>query len=299
MKLNHSLRASTVLLAALAFCIATRKQTSAQENPPAASPPRYINFVHERLKPGREAAYGRLLGEIRDRYERFNIPAYWVELRSLTGPDEMAALNFFDSFAEIQNVIDGIGAGVGAHPELARLQGQLLEENVSSVTNLIAVRVDAFGSRGAPINIAKMRLLELTVYNIRPGHEAEFAEAAQIAAAAYEKVEERPPWAIYKVVAGSPAPAFLMLTALGALKDEDAAAIRRAPAEQSAGLAVGERLQEIAGAAYDSVESNIYLVNPQLSHVPKNFAALDPDYWTPKRATIARVKNTSSAPSRP
>jgi hypothetical protein len=73
-----------------------------------------------------------------------------------------------------------------------------------------------------------------------------------------------------------------MLTALSSLQDEDAAAARRAPAMDAAGAAVRQRLQEIARSAYDSIEANIYFVNPQLSHMPRDFTAEDPAYWMPR-----------------
>jgi hypothetical protein len=282
---NLSLQAGIAIVAVLALGFLGHAQTPAQENKSsprsAGSPPLYINFVHERLRPGRGAAYDGMLSSIRGDYERFNIAAYWIELKSMTGPDEILALNLFDSFGDIEKMAAGLAAGVAAHSGLAGLQDRLLAENVSNVTNFIAERVDALGSRAATINFAKMRLLHLTVFSIRPGHEAEFAEAAKSVAAAYEKVEGSPAWVIYAVHSGAPAPSYLMLTALSSLKDEDAAA-RRAPAMEAAGAAVQQRLQEIARSAYDSIETNIYSVNPQLSHMPKDFTALDPNYWQPE-----------------
>jgi len=293
---NLSLQAGIAIVALLALGFSVHAQTPAQENPSSArsagSPPQYINFVHERLRPGRGSAYDGILSSIRGDYERFNIPAYWIELKSMTGPDEILALNFSDSFGDLEKMASGMAAGIAAHPELAGLQDRLLAENVSNVTNFIAERVDALGSRAATINFAKIRLLHLTVFNIRPGHEAEFAEAAKSIAAAYEKVEGSPAWVTYAVNAGAPAPSYLMLTALSSLKDEDAAAARRAPAMEAAGAAVQQRLQEIARSAYDSIETNIHSVNPQLSHMPKDFTALDPNYWITKTAPVSATKSS-------
>jgi hypothetical protein len=287
MKLNRSLRAgAAAIVAALAFGFPARAQTPAQENPPTAhsagSPPQYLNVVHERLKPGHGAAYDGMLSSIRESYERFNIPAYWIELKSLTGPDEILAFNFADSFGDLEKMGAGMAAGVAAHPELAGLQDRLLAENTSSVTNFIAERVDALGFHTATINFAKMRMLQVTVFHIRPGHEGEFAEAAKSIASAYEKVAGSPAWVIYAVHSGAPVPCYLMLTALSSLKDEDDAAARRAPVMDAAGPAVQQRLQEIARSAYDSIETNIYVVNPLLSHMPRAFTAEDPGYWMPK-----------------
>jgi len=297
MKLNPSLRAgaAAAIVAALTFGFAARAQTPAQDNASAAhsagSPPRYINVVHERLKPGRDGAYDGMLSNIRDDYERFNIAAYWIEMKSITGPDESFSLNFGDSFGDLEKIGAGMAAGVAAHPELAGLQDRLLAENISSVSNFIAERVDALGSRAATVNFAKMRMLQVTVFHIRPGHEYEFAEAAKSIASAYETVAGSPAWVIYAVHSGAPVPCYLMLTALSSLKDEDDAAARRGPAVEAAGGAFEQRAQEFARSAYDSVETNIYVVNPLLSHMPRDFTAEDPSYWMPKTAPAAATKD--------
>lgn len=298
MKLNRSLGAggAAAIAAALAFAFPAPAQTPTQENAPTAhsagSPPRYLNVVHERLKPGHGAAYNGMLSSIRGSYERFNIPAYWIEMKSVTGPDEILALNLADSFGDLEKMGAGMAASIAAHPELAGLQDRQLAENTSSVTNFIAERVDALGSRAATINFAKMRLLHLKVFNIRPGHEAEFAEAARSIAAANEKIEGSPAWVMYAVHSGAPVPSYLMLTALSSLKDEDAAAAQRARAMEAAGAALQQRLQEIARSAYDSIETNIYVVNPHLSHMPRDFTAEDPAYWMPRTTPPSEGKSS-------
>src|ERR1700751_1907459 len=295
MKTSRFLRAGTTIIAVLAFCFLPHALIRAQENSASAhsagSPPRYINVVHERLKPGRDAAYDGMLSNIRDDYERCNIPAYWSDMKSITGPDETFSLNFGDSFGDLEKMGAGMAAAVTAHPELAGLQDRQLAENTSSVTNLIAERVDPLSFHAGSINFAKMRMLQVTVFHIRPGHEGEFAEAAKSIASAYEKVAGSPPWVIYAVHSGVPVPCYLMLTALSSLKDEDDAAARRAPAMEAAGAAVEQRLQEIARSAYDSVETNFYVVNPLLSHMPRDFTAEDPAYWMPRTAPVAATKD--------
>jgi hypothetical protein len=36
------------------------------------------------------------------------------------------------------------------------------------------------------------------------------------------------------------------------------------------------------GDVFTSMESNVYSFNPNMSNVPKEMAALDPKFWTPK-----------------
>ena len=89
-----------------------------------------------------------------------------------------------------------------------------------------------------------------------------------------------------------------MLTALSSLKDEDDAA-RRAPAMEAAGAAAQQRLQEIARSAYDSIETNIYVVNPLLSHMPRDFTAEDPAYWISRATSEAPEKKAASGLAKP
>jgi hypothetical protein len=54
-----------------------------------------------------------------------------------------------------------------------------------------------------------------------------------------------------------------------------------------------ERMQQIAGAAYTRTESNLYAISPEKSHVSKEFAAGDPEFWTPEsqapeKATVGK-----------
>ena len=293
MKTSRFLPAGTALIAVLAFCFSPHVQTRAQDN-------RFRSFgwfaatIHERSSRAAQAWSRRslhgMLSNIRDDYERFNIPAYWIEMKSITGPDKSFSFNFVDSFGDLEKMGASVAAGVAAHPELAGLQDRLLAENTSNVTNLIAERVDALGSRAATINFAKMHMLQVTVFHVRPGHEGEFAEAAKSIASAYEKVAGSPAWVIYAVHSGAPVPCYLMLTTLGSLKEEDDASARREPAMEAAGAAMQQRLQEIARSAYDSIETNIYVVNPHLSHMRKS--AEDPAYWMPKTTPPSEEKGS-------
>jgi hypothetical protein len=49
-----------------------------------------------------------------------------------------------------------------------------------------------------------------------------------------------------------------------------------------------ERMQQIAREAYASTESNLYSIQPEKSHVTKEFAAGDPEFWAPKPRAIPK-----------
>src|SRR5215469_15658381 len=115
---------------ALALCCAIHAQESDTNANHGA--PKFLNMVHQELKPGRLGAYDELESSIARVYNRENIPVYWVELDSMTGPPEVLSLNFYASTEEMDKAMVALNAGVAAHPELVQMQDRLLQENTSS-----------------------------------------------------------------------------------------------------------------------------------------------------------------------
>jgi len=60
-----------------------------------------------------------------------------------------------------------------------------------------------------------------------------------------------------------------------------------------------ERMQQIARAARAHTESNLYAISPEKSHVSKEFAAGDPEFWTPKPPAPTRVAAKKSGKNEP
>jgi hypothetical protein len=60
-----------------------------------------------------------------------------------------------------------------------------------------------------------------------------------------------------------------------------------------------ERMQEIARAAYAHTESNLYAISPERSHVSKEFAAGDPEFWTPKPQAPKKAAAGKSGKNKP
>ena len=261
----------------------------------SGTPPKFLNIVHETLQPGKNSASDAEEAAILRGYNRAKIPAYWIEWESVTGLPEVLALNFFDSFEQAEQAIGALGAALAAHPELAKMQDHKLQANTISVRNVFTLRRDDL-SYGV-INFAKARLLRLTTIEVRPGYEAEFVEGARNIVAATKSAGADASWAVYEVNAGMPSPTFLYLTPMRSLKEIDAAAARRNLYEGAKADAFQQRLQEIARSAYASTESQIYFVRRELSHVSKEFAAGDPEFWSPPAEPSSGTTATRKPPA--
>jgi hypothetical protein len=178
-----------------------------------------------------------------------------------------------------------------SHPQLAHLQEQLRALQ-SSESTIIAVRRNDLGYRVNRIDLSKARYMRVLEVRLRPGHESDFVESFKLLSAAYEKIDADMPWVIYQANVGMPSPSFLVFVPMRALKENDAYLTRAPKLREAEGDAGFDRMQQIARDAYASTESNLYAINPETSHIPKEIVDGDPDFWLPKPSANA---NTSPA----
>jgi uncharacterized repeat protein (TIGR03803 family) len=93
---------------------------------------------------------------------------------------------------------------------------------------------------------------------------------------------------VYQVNVGMPSPTFFAFVPMRTLAQNDDLLNLRDLLHEAEGEAA-ERMQQIARAAYAQTESNLYAISPEKSHVSKEFAAGDPEFWTPKPLAPMRV----------
>ena len=296
-----------MLLFIPALACAMQAQDSAAEAS-SAGPPRFLNMIHQELKPGRIGAYEELETSVARIYTREAIPFFWVELESITGPAEVLYLNLYDSAEEMATAMSAVNAGFAAHPELAQMQDRLLQENITNATTVLGVRRDDMGYRANTIDFSKMRALRLSTVFAHPGYERAFMETEWSMSEASEKVHAQAAWAVYEVVGGLPEPAFVIVTPMQSLQEVDDLFKTSQALRQTEGGVLQQHLQELARVAFGTSDTRLFSVRQKMSHVSKKFAAGDADFWAP--ATIAApagagkngttpVKSTGGASPKP
>jgi hypothetical protein len=273
-----------MLLFLPALACAMRAQDSTAEAS-SAGPPRFLNMIHQELKPGRSGAYEELETSVARIYTREAIPFFWVELESITGPAEVLYLNLYDSAEEMATAMSAVSAGLAAHPELAQMQDRLLQENVTNATTVLGVRRDDMGYRANTIDFSKMRALRLSTVFAHAGYERAFMETEWSMSEASEKVHAQAAWAVYEVVGGLPEPAFVIVTPMQSLQEVDDLFKTSQALRQSEGGVLQQHLQELARVAFGTSDTRLFSVGQKMSHVSKKFAAGDADFWAP--ATVA------------
>lgn len=263
-------------------------------------PPKFLNMVHQELKPGRIGAYDELETSIARIYIRENIPVFWVELESITGPSEMLYLNLFDSSEEMAKSMDALSAALAAHPELVQMQDRLLQENTSSGTTVLGVRRDDMGYRANTIDFSKMRVLRLSTVFAHPGYERAFMETEWSLSEASQKVHAQAAWAVYEVVGGLPEPAFVIVTPMQSLREIDDLFETNESLKKTEGGALQQHLQELARVAYGTSDTRLFSVGQKMSHVSRKFAGGDADFWAPAAVSAlpASAGRNDKAPPR-
>ena len=272
-------------LALAVSCSAFGSKAHAQSQPTTfpPAPPDVLVLVRREFPFGEQAARVQREAALARAFDRMEVPNLWIDLESITGSSEALSFDPFDSFAQVDDAFAAWPRIFAAHPELARMQGQLRAQETSERT-IIALRRNDLSYQAGSIDLSQARFMRLLEVRVLPGHEEEFVEAFQALRAAYLKISAGLHWVVYQVNLGMPTPSFLVFVPMHALGQNDDLLSWRPLLREAEGEETAVRTQQIAREAYVSTESNLYAISPEMSHVSKDFAESDPAFWSPKAA---------------
>jgi hypothetical protein len=272
----------------LLFVCVARAQAQLDEAPiPAGEPPQMLLLVHREFKTGKEGDRQRLEAAMSRACDRVKVPNSWIDIESITGFPDALSFDPFDSFAHVGSAIAEWALIYATHPELAHLQEQI-KAFVSNERTIIAVRRDDLGYRPQSIDLSKARFMRILEVHLLPGHERDFDESFKTLAEAYEKIKANTPWVVYQVNVGMPSPTFLVFVPMRTLQQNDDLLAWRKTLREAEGDEAADRMEQIAREAYQSTESNLYFISPETSHVSKDFADGDPEFWSPKSSATPK-----------
>jgi hypothetical protein len=264
-----------VLLACGQFACAQAEEATVSTG---ARPPNLLLLVHQEFPLGKTSARQKLDVAMSHACEKVDVPNAWIDLEAITGRPERLSFDPFDNFLQIDHAAAEWPKIFANNPTVARLQEQI-QALVTSERTVIALRRDDLGYRAGTIDLSKARVMRILEVHLYPGHESDFAEAFKMLGAAYERINSDTPWVVYQVNVGEPSPTFLVFVPMNSLGQNDDLIARRIDLLHVEGAERAERMQQIAREGYASTESNLYVVSPEMSHVSKEFASSDPEFW--------------------
>ena len=101
--------------------------------------------------------------------------------------------------------------------------------------------------------------------------------------AAYEKVPGSH-WAMYEEMYGSPGGRYLVIRALKSASEVDKSFGDDMQWMAAMGMDGMKQLSDLVSNGIESVERNLFVINPRESYPPEEWVKSDPDFWMPKAA---------------
>jgi hypothetical protein len=245
------------------------------------SQPNFVQVIIEDVKVGHEDEHSKLEAGWPAAFEKAKSPYYSLGMTAWTGPLQAWFLAAFDSNAAIGDSIKRSSDDPVLAAELARLS-RADSAHINGLRTLLgAARKDL--SRGAFPDLAKQRFFEVTIFRVRPGHEADFTAAGKAFGAAATRLAPNTAYRVYEIVAGMPGPSYMIISSVAAFGEfdkvvSDGEAIMKGatPEEQAA-------LQKFGAEALINAETQRFRLDPNMCYVPKEVRAQDPAFWNPKK----------------
>jgi len=248
-----------------------------------SSPPQVLRIVRQTIKPGAAAEHQKAGANVARGVARAKYPANFLALSAVSGVPETWIVESHDSFASVE----AASAFVENTPAVKWWLGQSEAQSGAAITEvrrLLAIYRADLSYRGDEFaqNMPKMRYMSVVLVRLLPARDSDFASAVHMVKEAYEKSGSDQPLVVYQIISGAPGPSYLFFAPMASLKAMDDApargkAMRDALGEDNAAKAI-KTSAEVTAAS----ESFLFALDPRLSYVSKEFAAVDPDFWTPK-----------------
>ena len=215
-----------------------------------ADPPRLLNVVRQKLKPGTSHSYESLETAIVAAFEQAHVPLFWIMLQSRSDATDIVYLNVAESLEEWNELPARYKKAAAAHPELEKMSARLATY-IDRTTSTLTTRRDEVPFSRTGIDLQTMRAMRLTVFEISPGHEGRFVNAAR-------GTTGRPaPWLLYEA---NDAPTFMFVAPL------------RTATHANKTPALPRRLQALKEEGTPSADG-VYAVRLHMSRPPKGWMA--------------------------
>jgi hypothetical protein len=266
-----------VSIAASAVFAASALIASAQ-TAGVSEPPKVLVIDREYLKPGKsgslhektESAFVKALRDAKS-------PSHYLALDSLSGPQRSLFLLSYSSFEEWgkEQEAEHANATLSAALDQAYIDdGELLSE---SATHVFAYHPDL--SLHAAVAIEHMRYFELGQYHIKPGHRHEWEELVKLYQSGLEKASEVH-WAAYESIYGeNNGGLWVVINPMRSLAEVDKGFTYDKQLQATLGEAGMKHLAELTSACVESVQSNVFVVNPKNSYSSDEWVKAAPEVW--------------------
>ena len=258
--------------------IARAQETGAKATPP----PKVLVIDMENLKPGKNgSAHQKTESAFVQAAEKAKSPQHYVALQALSGPPRSLFFFSYDSFAAMEKEHQQEVANTSLSADIDQAyaaDGELLS---SMARNIFTLRDDIIPEPG--VAIATMRYMQITRVTVRPGHQGEWEEYLKMLRSNLDKAEPGRHIALYQSAYGwENGGIWLLITPMKSLAEVDEADAAAAKFREAMGDTNMKHYRELAAAAVESSQRNLYAFDPAMSYASDEMVSGDPTFWKRK-----------------
>ncbi len=274
----------------------------AQNSNQPPDPPKVLLIVREDIKPGMMGQHGRHSAQFASMFAKLGTPNHRIAMVPVAGSEnEVIYITGAETFAEIEKVtmetdkrLSSLNASMQA--DMDRLNHEAPGMH-AGMRDILAIYRPELSFKPA-VNLPQMRYFAITTVRVRPGQDDQFTEYVRnVLNAAREKANAELHIGAFSVVAGTQAGTYMFFRPMKSLADYDLRINTRVRASMSDDQK--KKADKMASEAIMSSETSIYAMSPQMSYVDKQFAAVDPSFWTPKPDMAVKPKPKPRKPKPP
>ena len=248
-------------------------------------PPKVLTIMREYTKPGKAGSqHEKSESLFVQAVTRAKWPTHYLAVESVSGKSRALFLTGYDSFAAWEKDVLAEQKNTtlaAALDHAGAVDGDLLSETDQAVLTFH----EEYSLR-PQVDIPHTRYFEISLFQVKPGHDKDWAEIVKLVTAAYEKIPDAH-WAAYQVVYGLPDTTYIIFNPMKSASEID----RNFAAGKEFEAAMGEegmkKLSELTAAAIETSQTNLFTFNPRMSYPSDAWIKADPEFWKPKAAPAA------------
>ena len=264
-------------------------------------PPAVIQINREWLKPGKSGAiHDRSEAAFVNLMNKGKLQGHYIALNSMTGKPRALYLARYASFEawEADNKIFEKNASLGAELDRDIVADSELLEGMDSA---VLVYSDDLSYRPRP-DYSHARYYELTAFHVRLGHEKQFHDVTKMYKEACQKSGGDYHWGAYSLAYGGQGGLYLLFTHRDSLAEIDKGMLDDKKLWEGMDSEAAAKLNQMFSEAVESVQTELFSINPKQSYVDEATMKADPDFWkpkAPKSAVAATPKPATTTQAKP
>jgi len=268
-------------LAVVGVSLAASQQTQApSQETQMQGPPKVLQITREFIKPGKN-------GTIHDKSESHFVaamtkakwPTHYVAMTSLSGKSRALYITGYPSFDAWEKDNAAIEKNTALSAELDRdsvADGELL----NGIDQAVLYYNDDLSYR--PVSsLANIRIMEITVFKIKPGHRKDWSDLVKMVIDAHKKANTSAQWATFEVAYGG-GDEYAVFSPDKSMAEIDTSYAEDKKFRDALGDDGMKKLEELVQGCVASSDSELFQINPRQSYPPDDWVKADPDFWKPK-----------------